>query len=280
MILIYFLLFILFITTWVTLSLYSIVWYEFVNFKNKADDRQWREKIRLFSIIKGVLIEALCLFLLMITTPLRFYFDRIPKNAQKDSHLPILFVHGWGSGSHAFMLIYLFLKHHGFKSLYFLTYRPIFSDVSILAKQVAEKVDHVLQKTGAEKITVISHSMGGVLTRYAIKNWGAGEKIDKLIALGGPHMGSRVSAFMPIGENTLQLSYKSSFMVELADNTLTPGDTKYVSIYSDFDNFVIPQDSADLGSDAKNIKVSYHGHIHLLYSYRVIQLIITELQQE
>jgi hypothetical protein len=118
------------------------------------------------------------------------------------------------------------------------------------------------------------------LARYVIKNFGAGKKIDKLIALGGPHMGSRVSTFMPIGKNTLQISYKSQFMLELADKKMTPGATKYVSIYSDFDNFVIPQHSSDLGSDAKNIKVSYHGHIHLLYSYQVIQLIIDELQQE
>jgi len=279
MIVIYFLLFILFVTTWVTTSLYVVVWYESVNFKNKSDDWQWRKKIRLLSIIKGVLIESLCLFFLIITTPLRFYFDHIPKNPQEDSRLPILFVHGWGSGSHAFMILYLFLKHHGFKNLYFLTYRPIFSDAAILAKQVAEKVDYVLQKTDAKKITVISHSMGGVLTRYAIKNFGADETIDKLIALCGPHMGSRVAAFMPIGKNTLQMSYNSSFMTELADNGMTPGDTEYVSIYSDFDNFIIPQESSDLGNDAKNIKVSYHGHTHLLYSYQVIQLIIKELQQ-
>jgi len=280
MIIIYIFLFILLITTWVTTSLYVVVWYESVNFKNKADDRQWRKQIRLLPVIKGVLIESLSLFFLLITTPLQFYFDRIPKHPQKGSHSPILFVHGWGCGSHAFLIIYLFLKHHGFKNLYFLSYRPIFSDAAILAKQVAEKVDDVLQKTGAEKVTVISHSMGGVLTRYAIKSLGVGEAIGKLITLGSPHMGSRVSAFVPIGKNTLQMSYKSEFLVELADNTMTPGETEYVSIYSDFDNFIIPQDSSDLGSDAKNIKIPYHGHAHLLYSYRVIRLIIKELRQE
>ena len=280
MVILYILLFILLITTWVTTSLYVIVWYEFVNFKNNADDRQWRKQIRLLPVIKGVILESLCLFFLMITTPLRFYFDRIPKNPEKNSHPPILFVHGWGCGSHAFLIIYLFLKHHRFKNLYFLTYRPIFSDASILAKQVAEKADYVKQKTGAEKITVISHSMGGVLTRDAIKNLGAGEAIGKLITLGSPHMGSRVSAFMPIGKNTLQMSYKSAFLTELADHTMTPGDTEYVSIYSDFDNFIIPQDSSDLGNNATNIKIPYHGHTHLLYSYRVIRLIIKELSQE
>ncbi|MBC2714810.1 MAG: alpha/beta fold hydrolase [Desulfobacteraceae bacterium] len=280
MIIIYLLVSVLLITTWVTTSLYIVVWYDAVNLRTRADEGQWRKGIRFFSILQGVFIESLCLFFIIITTPLRFYFDRIPKNPQRDSRPPILFVHGWGSGSHAFMLIYLLLKKHGFKNLYFMTYRPIFADAGELANQVAEKIDFVRQKTGSPKINVISHSMGGVLTRYAVKNAGANEKVEKLIALGGPHLGSRVSAFMPMGKNTLQMAYKSAFITELASDGMTPGDTDYISIYSDFDNFVIPQDSAHLGENAKNIKVPFHGHIRLLYSYHVIQLIIEELRRE
>ena len=160
-----------------------------------------------------------------------------------------------------------------------MTYRPVFADARKLASQVAEKIDFVRQKTGSSKINVISHSMGGVLTRYAIKNAGANGKVEKLISLCGPHMGSRVAAFVPMGKNTLQMSYKSSFLNELASDGMTPGDTEYVSIYSDFDNFIIPQDSSDLGENAKNIKVPFHGHIHLLYSFHVIRLIIKELRE-
>jgi triacylglycerol lipase len=122
--------------------------------------------------------------------------------------------------------------------------------------------------------------MGGVLTRYAIKNAGAKGKVKKLITLGSPHMGSRVAAFVPMGKNTLQMAYKSRFLKELAKNGMTPGDTKYVSIYSDFDNFIIPQDSSNLGEKAKNIKVPFHGHLRLLYSSRVIRLIADELRED
>jgi len=245
---VYFFITVLLITIWVTTSLYIVVWYDAVNFRTRTDEGQWRKGIRFFSIFKGIVIESLCLFFKLITTPLRFYLDRIPKTAVPDSRPPILFVHGWGSGSHAFLLIYLLLKKQGFKNMYFMTYRPIFADARKLAGQVAEKIDFVREKTGASKINVISHSMGGVLTRYAIKNGGADGKVEKLIALGGDGM--------------------------------TCGDTHYVSIYSDFDNFIIPQDSSHLGDDAKNINVPFHGHIYLLYSFHVIRLIIKELRRE
>jgi len=274
---IYFLATVLLIATWITTSLYIVVWYDAVNFRTKTDEGQWRKDIRFFSIFKGIVIESLCLFFKIITTPLRFYLDRIPKTPEQDSRPPILFVHGWSSGSHAFLLIYLLLKKQGFKNMYFMTYRPIFADAGKLANLVAEKIDFVRQKTDSSKINVISHSMGGVLTRYAIKHAGANGKVEKLISLCGPHMGSRVAAFVPMGKNTLQMSYKSRFLKELANDGMTPGDTAYVSIYSDFDNFIIPQDSSGLGKNAKNINVPFHGHIRLLYSFQVIRLILKEL---
>jgi triacylglycerol esterase/lipase EstA (alpha/beta hydrolase family) len=280
MFILYILLFFLLLSAWVTTSLYIVAWYEFVNFQNKADHHQWRKKIRPFCILKGVVLETLCLFFLIITYPLHFLFDRIPKVPVKDSGNPILFIHGWGCGSHAFIIMYYFLKHRGFNNCHFLTYRPIFADAAVLAKQVSEKIDDVVQNTGAEKVTVIAHSMGGVLTRYAIKHFEASQKVDKLIALGGPHMGSRISAFMPIGKNTLQMAYKSEFLTDLADDTLTPGEPDYISIYSDFDNFIIPQDSSDLGDGAENIKLPYHGHAYLLYSCHVFQLVLKELQKK
>jgi hypothetical protein len=69
-------------------------------------------------------------------------------------------------------------------------------------------------------------------------------------------------------------------LTDLASGGMTCGDTHYVSIYSDFDNFIIPQDSSRLGADATNINVPLHGHIFLLYSFHVIRLIIKELRRE
>jgi len=275
---VYFFITVLLITFWVTTSLYIVAWYDAVNFRTRTDAGQWRKHIRVFAIFKGIVIESLCLFFLLITTPIRYYLDRIPKTAVPDSRPPILFVHGWSSASHAFLFIYLALKRRGFKNMYFMTYRPIFADARKLAGQVAEKIDFVREKTGASRINVISHSMGGVLTRYAIKNGGADGKVETLIALGGPHMGSRAAAFIPLGKNTLQMAYKSSFMTDLADDGMTCGDTRYVSIYSDFDNFIIPQDSARMTEDAENINVPFHGHVHLLYSFHVIRWIIKALR--
>lgn len=261
-----------------TLTLYMVAWYDYVNFRaDKPDSGDWRRQIRTGKILFCVFLESVAMFFHGITQPLRYIFDRIPPRKVPDSRPPILFVHGWSSGSHAFMFISRYLKQKGFKNIYTMTYRPVMANSERLARKVAERINEVLKETRAEKVNVIAHSMGGVLTRYAIKNLDAEEKINMLISIGGPHLGTRVAAFMPYGRNTLELFYESDFMETLAAGGLTPGDVEYVSIYSAFDNFIIPQESADLGEVAKNYRLSFHGHLRMLYSRKVNRIILEAL---
>lgn len=281
MIILYFILILYLIAAVATLCLYMVAWYDYVNFRvNKPDSGDWRRLIRAFKMLSSVFLESLAMFFHGITQPLRYIFDRTSPRKAPDSRPPILFVHGWSSGSHAFMLIAGYLKRKGFKNLYRMTYRPILADSARLAQKVADRINEVLKETRAERINIIAHSMGGVLIRYAIKNLDLEDRVNMLISIGGPHRGTRVAALMPYGRNTLELLYKSDFMEDLAAGGLTPSDIKYVSIYSAFDNFVVPQESANLGEGANNYKLPFHGHLRMLYSYKVNRIILKELMAE
>ena len=59
------------------------------------------------------------------------------------------------------------------------------------ARQIGDAIDEVLSKTGAEKVNVISHSKGGLDTRYLISTLGYGNKIASLTMLQTPHHGSK-----------------------------------------------------------------------------------------
>lgn len=262
-----------------TLILYVVAWYDYVNFQvNKPDTGAWRGEIRTGKMILCVFLESIAMFFHGITQPLRYIFDRVPPRKVADSRPPILFVHGWSSGSHAFMLISRYLKAKGFKNLYTMTYRPVMADIEWLAQKVADRINQVLEETQAEQVNIIAHSMGGLLSRYVIKNLYMEDKVNLLISLGGPHMGTRVAALMPCGQNTLQILYESDFMKALAEGGMTSGNVKYVAIYSAFDNFVIPQESGSLGENAVNHKLSFHGHLRLLYSHKVNRLIREALE--
>ena len=58
------------------------------------------------------------------------------------------------------------------------------------------KINRIMLDTGAEKVDIVSHSMGGIVAKTLIKDYGS-EKINKIVFLGTPHLGA------PKGAKTL-----------------------------------------------------------------------------
>ncbi len=57
------------------------------------------------------------------------------------------------------------------------------------APLLAEKIDQILVESKKEKVDIIAHSMGGILTKTYIAQSGA-EKIDQVFFVGTPHLGA------------------------------------------------------------------------------------------
>jgi hypothetical protein len=60
---------------------------------------------------------------------------------------------------------------------------------SPLLTTLKDKIDKVLIQTGTERVDIIAHSMGGLLSKYYIEHYGQG-KVDKFIDIATPHLGS------------------------------------------------------------------------------------------
>lgn len=224
--------------------------------------------------IGGILLEALSLALLVVTYPLRLVHDLLPLRAPAHGETPILLVHGWGANSASFLFVQLWLKLRGYRNVHAVSYTPPVIDARKLAVQVARHIERARKAAGTEKVHVIAHSMGGLLTRYAIRHLGCEAKVDKVITLGSPHQGTKLANVIPGHGNVPQMRYRSEFLRALADDGLTPGrDVQYYSIYSEMDNFVLPAHSAVLDGNARNLHVPYHGHCALLYSPAVMKLV-------
>ena len=233
-------------------------------------------------MLGAVVLEVGAMFIQLLTYPLRLIYDLSSVKRNDSEQTPILLVHGWGTSGHSLAFIHFLLKQRGWKNIYCFSHTPLLTPADKLAGEVARKIEEVVRETGAEKIHIIGHSMGGILTRYAIKHLEVGKHIDTVITLGSPHMGSRVAGIVPMQKgNIVQLGYQSEFMKELAEGGMMPGgdDIRWVSIYSEMDNFVLPQVSAHLEGDrAVNLHLNYHGHIALLYSPTVVNMIARNLR--
>lgn len=62
-------------------------------------------------------------------------------------------------------------------------------DIEISALKLKEEIDEIKRQTGLEKVNLVAHSMGGLLVKKYLKDYG-GESIEKFIDIGTPHVGA------------------------------------------------------------------------------------------
>ena len=256
-------------TVMLTLAFYMCWYYDRRSFPEQAK-LPGEQPLRLLPTIVGILKEAASLTVLVFSYPLRLIHDASPARSRHHGEAPVILVHGYGGNSANFLLMQWRLKWRGWSNVYSVSYTPPHINARKLAQQVTDHVDRILESTGAEKANLVCHSMGGPLTRYALKNLGLAGKIDRVVTLGSPHYGSRIAGLFPPLGAAAQLRYRSPFIEELAEGGDCPGGARYFSIFSNMDNFVLPVSTAVLDGAEANIHVPYLGHCALLYSNRVM----------
>jgi pimeloyl-ACP methyl ester carboxylesterase len=62
-------------------------------------------------------------------------------------------------------------------------------DISTIADKLEEKINEIKNQTGAQKIDVVAHSMGGLVVKKYLKT-SSTPSVDKFIDIGTPHAGS------------------------------------------------------------------------------------------
>jgi triacylglycerol lipase len=204
----------------------------------------------------------------IVTTTLATLALLIGFTATAQAHLPILFVHGWkGSSSNWTTMIERFEKDGWTKAeLNNWTYNTAQSNVTT-AKEEVTKVNEILSKTGAAKVNLVTHSMGGLSTRYYIKNLGGESKVEDWVSLGGPNHGTE-AANLCFETSCTEMRIGSKFLTELNAGDETPGAVHYGTWWSSCDEFIKPVESVIL-TGATNTKTECISHLALLTNEKV-----------
>ena len=73
---------------------------------------------------------------------------------------------------------------------------PPYTPVRVRATIWQQRIEHVLDETGAEKVNLIAHSMGGLDARYLITKLEMGDRVASLTTIATPHHGSSIASFL------------------------------------------------------------------------------------
>jgi triacylglycerol lipase len=186
-----------------------------------------------------------------------------PPAAQALTHDPILFVHGWNSNSSTWNTMISRFSADGWAAneLYNWQYNYKQSNATTAA-QIQTKVNDILATTGATKVDIVTHSMGGLSSRYYSKNLGGSANIDEWVSLGGPNHGTDTANFC-FDTSCKEMRIGSTFLASLNATDETPGTPNYRTWMSTCDSVINPDSSVAL-SGATNTQTAClsHGDLH------------------
>ena len=176
---------------------------------------------------------------------------------------PILFVHGWSSSASTWNAMVARFKADGWTDaqLMAFSYNTSQSNATT-AQEIATRVNQLLTTNGATRVDIVSHSMGGLSSRYYARNLGGDAKIDAWVSLGGPNHGT-TTANACISTACGEMRIGSAFLAALNSGDETPGLPRYGTWWSGCDEIINPDDSVLL-SGATNTQTACLSHSALL----------------
>jgi triacylglycerol lipase len=186
---------------------------------------------------------------------------------------PVLLVHGYGCNRGAWWWLRARLERASL-NVATLNLEPMFGSIDQYAEPLRRRIDALCTETGATRIVLVAHSMGGLACRAYLAEHGT-DRVAKLITLGSPHQGSAI-ARIGLGRNARQMEAGGAWLQAL-NSRLVPKGLRAVAIYSVHDNFVMPQDQQRLAG-ADNRPLSGLGHFSLLFSPRIRDALLAELR--
>ena len=234
----------------------------------------WRQALRLF-------IEEFNATMLATswTMPFRSFSRR---TGQDSNDLPVLLIHGWGCNSGYWhplskKLTQANISHHA------IDLEPVFAAIESYVPMVQRAVAALCRETGHDKIIIVAHSMGGLVTRAYLQVHG-GARVARVITLGTPHRGTGLANF-GIGLNCRQMTWTGSaihgrpseWLIRLEESEDQAMRPLFASLNSHHDNIVAPQTSACLAG-ANNVEFRGIGHVALALNPLVQARVLEEIR--
>lgn len=180
---------------------------------------------------------------------------------------PVLFVHGYKGGAWNWYDMIGDFEDAGYPKgrLHAVSYNP-FQSNTITASQIRAEVDALRARTGADKVDIVSHSMGGLGSRWYLKFLGGTAYVDDWVSLGGPNHGTNLAEACSWAiQSCAEMEPDSIFLTQLNSGDETPGGVNYGTFWSSCDELINPDISTPL-SGASNTDMGCIEHAWLLVS--------------
>ena len=248
----------------VRLWINATTWYFGIKFASPAPRLGFCRRLRL---MLGEYLAFLLTFLLIIP------FERLwmPADRLPPGKCPILLVHGYGCSRGVWWLLRRRLEAAG-HTVASISLAPPYTSLGKMVPQLHQRIESVCAANGSQQLTLIAHSMGGLICRSYLARHG-NARVKHLLTLATPHTGT-VLAKIGFGKNAREMTPGSLWLRDMASEKLAIPVT---CLRNPYDNYVIPQDNQRL-TGARDVELPAVGHIAMLYDRRVANLLLELLK--
>lgn len=149
---------------------------------------------------------------------------------------------------------------------------PIFGDIDHYAEVVHGAVEALREASGAARVILVGHSMGGLAARVYLRRHGDAH-VARVVTLASPHHGT-VFGRLGHSRNARQMA-KGSRFVERLNRDDRGRWRQFTTVATRDDNLVVPR-SSPLLPGAKQVELDGVGHLALIEDPRAWQLIVEE----
>jgi triacylglycerol lipase len=168
--------------------------------------------------------------------------------AQAATRDPVVFVHGYLSTNSVWDTAATTFQNAGYPSSRVFRFQYNYNQSNVTsARQLQTFVNNVLASTGAGKVDLVNHSMGGLVTRYYVKNLGGTAVVDQWASLAGANHGTQTANLCALfAASCREMTPGSAFLQQLNAGDETPGAVAYRTWSSACDGVIIPFSSTAL----------------------------------
>jgi triacylglycerol lipase len=150
---------------------------------------------------------------------------------------------------------------------------PVFGAVEQYAEAVHDAVEGLRRAAGAERITLVCHSMGGLAARSYLRRHGH-HSVQRVVTINTPHHGT-VFAILGHGPNARQMRNACEFVRQLAQDE---EPVEFVCFASQHDNLIVPRDNQVLAC-AEAVWFEKIGHLAMTASGAVLNKLIEVVER-
>ncbi len=195
--------------------------------------------------------------------------------------LPVLLVHGYACNA-AFWSPWCARLTRARISHSAVTLEPVAAAIDDYAPQIEAAVRELRVASGSDKVVIVCHSMGGLVARAWLRQYGAAQ-VARIVTLAAPHHGT-ARASVGLGRGARQMrrvdgaagADGNQWLSSLAATETAAERALITSLFSHHDNIVEPQLSAYLPG-ARNIALAGLGHVAMGRSRRSLGRALDEI---